>query len=145
MSYRNAIPDIATGSIWLGVNGCQVTVLQAVARHVLIRREVMPELLHERDFRAAFEPIYDRERARQQFTMSLANLGEFRVFWSPGVRKVVARSTSCRREFRVPQDAVLVGRYRTPAKADAFLEDLDCVIEEISRGQHAAAIIGAAP
>lgn len=128
MSYRNAIPDIFPGSIWLGVNGCRVTVLQAAARHVLIQRDILTELLHERDFRAAFQPLYDREQVRQQFTMSLANLGEFRVYWVPGVRRILARSISCRRQFRVPDGSILVGTYGEPCAPGVMFRDLDSLL-----------------
>jgi hypothetical protein len=125
MSYRNAIPDIFPGSIWLGLNGCQVVILTAAARHVLIQRHILRELLHERDFRAVFVPLYDHEQVRQQFTMSLANLGEFRVYWVPSHRRVLMRSISCRRQFRVPDGATLVGTYGEPCAPAVLFRDLD--------------------
>lgn len=128
MSYANAIRDIAPGSIWRGINGCVVTVLQAAAAHVLIRRAILTETMHEREFRDLFLPLYDREKIRSQFTMSLANLGEFRAFWLPDMAKITVRSVSCQRQFRVPEGALLVGTWSAPCRVEDFFEALDAVI-----------------
>lgn len=134
MSYRNTIPDILPGSVWIGANGCRVTVVQAAARYVVVRREAVMETMHERDFRAAFTPLYERAKVRQQFSMSAANLGEFRVYWLPEQRRIVARSISCNRHFAVPAGALEVGVYSAPCSITTFFEDLD---ETIARGQSA--------
>ena len=139
MSYRDAIPDILPGSIWIPVGppAPKVRVIAAAARHVVYRDAevayrppVYPAriVMHERAFRAAFYPIYDRQQVRQQFTMSIANLGEFRVYWLPGVRRILARSVSCRRQFRVPDGATLIGTYGEPCEPAALFRDLDALL-----------------
>lgn len=134
MSYANAIRDIASGSLWLGVNGCQVAVIQAAAGHVSFRRAILAELVPEREFRASFRPLYDRERIRSQFTMSLANLGEFTVYWLPEQRRILCRSVSCSRRFAVPEAAVRVGVYAEPCDVGDFFGDLDAMIQDLGRG-----------
>lgn len=134
MSYRNAIPDILPRSTWIALTGERVLVTSAAARHVVFRTQG-PErggVLHERDFRARFEPVYDRAGIRSQFTMSLANLGEFRVYWLPAHRRIMARSISCTRQFRVPPGAELVGVYSNPFKTEAFFDDLDDLIRRLA-------------
>lgn len=123
MSYRNAIHDIAPGSLWACESGF-VRVMVAAAGHVSFGGMVM----HERAFRAAYAPLYDRAAIRQQFTMSLANLGEFRVYWLPSLRRIVVRSVSCRRQFRVPDDAILVGTYSDACPPADFFAALDEII-----------------
>ena len=134
MSYRNAIADIPSRSTWISADGVRVIVTSAAARHVVFR---MPgpfrgAVLHERDFRCRFEPVYDRPAIRSQFSMSLANLGEFRVFWLPEPRRIMARSISCTRQFRVPAGAELVGVYSAPCKTEAFVDDLDDLIRRLA-------------
>ena len=132
MSYRNVIRDIAPGSIWIGLNGCRITVLQAAARHVLIRRDILRELLHERDFRAEFSPLYERREMKSQFSMSCANLGEFRAYWIGDPARFLARSVSCQRKFSIPARAIEIGLYVAPFDPEAFLADLDCVLAAIN-------------
>lgn len=97
-------------------------------------------MLHERDFRARFAPIYDRAAIRSQFSMSLANLGEFRVYWLPEPRRIMARSVSCTRQFRVPPGAELVGVYSAPCRTDAFFDDLDDLIRRLAAHVPARAV-----
>lgn len=139
MSYANAIRDIAPGSLWRDSFGNVASVISAAAGHVrwLWRGQetvIVPQrwprgsLLHERIFRETFSPLYDREKIRSQFTMSLANLGEFRVFWLPDLGRIMVRSVSCQRQFRVPKGALIVGTYSAPCKAEDFFEALEAVI-----------------
>lgn len=132
MSYRNAIPDILPRSTWIAADGLRATVRCAAARHVSFASPFGPMILHERDFRARFEPVYDRACMRQQFTMSLANLGRFRVYWLPEHRRIMARSISCIRQFRVPPGAELVGVYTSPCRPDQFFDDLDDLIRRLA-------------
>lgn len=133
MSYRDAIADIPPGSTWIDCDGRLATVRQSASRHVVYSTSgaIRPllagllETIHETQFRARWTPLYDRAAIRSQFTMSLANLGEFRVFWLPEHRRIMARSVSCTRHFKVPPGALLVGVYSTPCKTDAFFDDLD--------------------
>ena len=60
--------------------------------------------------------------------MSLANLGEFRVFWLPGHRRILCRSVSCRRHFAIADGALIVGTFANPCKPGEFFEALDEVI-----------------
>lgn len=128
MSYRNAIPYIAPGSLWEGPNGRPIRVIQAAAHHVAIDTGESTEVLWEAAFRYIFRPLYDREKIRSQFTMSLANLGEFRAFWLPDMAKIMVRSVSCQRQFRVPEGALLVGTWSAPCRVEDFFEALDAVI-----------------
>lgn len=141
MSYRNAIPDISPGSLWRGPMGAVAVVASAAARHVSWRWSatgqpvvIVPAAFpagfcfDERTFRTHFAPLYDREKVRSQFTMSLANLGEFRVFWLPDLGRIMVRSVSCQRQFRVPDGALIVGTYSAPCKAEDFFEALEAVI-----------------
>lgn len=141
MSYRDAIADIPPRSTWIAPDGTRASVIAAAARHVTFTRVspivpgpllAFPETLHERAFRSAFQPAYDRAALRQQFTMSLSNLGEFRVFWLADRRRIMVRSISCTRHFAIPEGAMLVGVYSNPCKPDAFFEALD----EVIRAQH---------
>lgn len=131
MSYRDAIADILPRSTWIAADGMRVVVTCAAARHVAYR-DPEPAVLHEIQFRASFRPVYDRAGMRQQFTMSLANLGEFRVYWLPEHRRIMARSISCTRQFRVPPGAELVGVYSAPCRTDQFFDDLDDVIRRLA-------------
>lgn len=128
MSYRNAIPYIAPGSLWEGPNGRPIRVIQAAAHHVAIDTGESTEVLWEAAFRYIFRPLYDREKIRSQFTMSLANLGAFRVFWLPKLRRIMVRSISCERQFRVPEEAQLVGTFAAPCRTEDFFEALDELI-----------------
>lgn len=131
MSYRDAIADILPRSTWIAEDGLRVVVACAAARHVVYRAPE-PIVVHERDFRARFQPVYDRAAMRQQFTMSLANLGRFRVYWLPEHRRIMARSISCIRQFRVPPGAELVGVYTSPCRPDQFFDDLDDLIRRLA-------------
>lgn len=127
--YRNAIPDILPGSTWIAVDGSRAIVRTAAARYVsFMASGIMAPPVHESAFRARFQPLYDRAAVRSQFSMSLANLGEFRVYWLPERRRIVARSVCCTRHFAVPEGAQLVGTFADPCKADAFFEALDVVV-----------------
>lgn len=141
MSYRNAIADISPRSTWIAPSGERVLVTSAAARHVVYHcaGPARGGVLHERDFRARFAPIYDRAAIRSQFSMSLANLGEFRVYWLPEPRRIMARSVSCTRQFRVPPGAELVGVYSAPCRTDAFFDDLDDLIRRIAANAPARA------
>lgn len=57
--------------------------------------------------------------------MYLCNLGAFALWWYPPKRCVLARSESVRRQFRVPDGAVLVGRYEHGIAAADIVRDLD--------------------
>lgn len=134
MSYRNAIADIPVGSLWeAGEQFARVA--GAAATVVTVTIAGRTETYTEAEFRERFQPLYDRAAVRQQFTMSVANLGEFRVFWLPAERRIVCRSVACSRQFRVPEGARLVGAYAAPCSVTTFFEDLD---ELITRPTHAA-------
>lgn len=136
MGYLNAIPDIIPGSIWTGEHGEGVRVISAAAKTVvyyalpgfivpLLRGSALPLTMPEAEFRAKFRPLYDRAKLRSQFQMSLANLGEFKVFWNDDPTRFIARSISCTRHFAVPESARYVGTYADPCAAESFFDDLD--------------------
>ena len=144
MSYANASRDILPGSTWIDATGEErVRVVAAAARFVVFR--YMPGAagpppggaMSEAEFRLRYFPIYNRAAVRSQFSMCIANLGEFRVFWLPAHRRIMARSVSCTRHFRVPDDASLVGTYSAPFRTEDFLADLDDIIRRLPI--HAAA------
>ncbi len=152
MSDRaNPAADILPRSIWeptgpaivpLIARSPRIRVLSTAGGYVrYVRGDEGVVLVHHFEFRRWFQPLYDRRAVRSQFTMSLANLGEFRVFWLPALRRIMARSVSCTRQFAIPAGAVLVGTYSHPFRADAFLDDLDCAI---ATHEHAAAASAAA-
>lgn len=131
MSYRNAIPDIARGSLWVDETETLVSVVVAAAGWVTIRTGDRTLVLRAADFRRRLVPRYDRERIRSQFSMSLANLGDFRVFWLDDPARIVCRSISCSRHFAIPAGAREVGIYsQAPGVVATFFEDL----EELLRG-----------
>jgi hypothetical protein len=77
--------------------------------------------------------IAARERARSQFSMSLAVLITAHVFWSPSAQRMFSRSISCdpsdafkpaRGRPALPQDAFYVNTYAHPAKFVDFQADL---------------------
>lgn len=128
MSYRDAIRDIPTGSTWIDAAGRWATVRTAAARYVSFVADGSRGTVHESEFRRAFSPLYDRQAVRSQFSMSLANLGEFRVFWLPEHRRIMARSISCTRHFAIPEGAREVGVFSGPCKMADFFEALDFVV-----------------
>lgn len=142
MSYRNAIPDIAPGSTWIAPDGLRVVVVSAAARHVVYRA---PDLavLHEIQFRASFQPVYDRSAMRSQFSMCLANLGAFTAYWIGRRDKFMARSVSCTRRFRIPDGARQIDTYEAPFSPDTFLEDLDDLLARIDHDARQARAAGA--
>lgn len=66
----------------------------------------------------------ERRRIRSQVACSLSNLGTFRVYWSPRHRRILCRSVQVTRRFRVPEGAVLVGRYSHGIATQDILDDL---------------------
>lgn len=137
MSYRDAIPDIVPGSIWLRTDGGpRARVIAAASRHVVYRDaegaiRQPSQLLHENAFRATFLPLYGRREMKSQFSMSIANLGEFRAYWIGDPGRFLARSVSCQRKFSIPARAIEIGLYVAPFHSDSFLADLDCVLAAI--------------
>ncbi len=73
----------------------------------------------------------ERARIRSQVSMTLANLAAFKLFWLPSRRRILARSVSCTRHFRVPVDAVLVGTFERPIAAADILRDLEELLERL--------------
>ena len=128
MSYRDAIRDIPAGSTWIDSAGRCATVRTAAARYVSFVAAGAFGTVHEEAFRRAFAPLYDRQAIRSQFSMSLANLGEFRVFWLPAYRRIMCRSISCTRHFAIPDGALEVGTFSGPCSSAAFFEALDYVV-----------------
>lgn len=70
----------------------------------------------------------ERRQLRSQIACSLCNLHAFRLFWLPVHRRIMARSISCTRQFRVPPGAELVGVYAHGVDSAGILDDLAEVI-----------------
>lgn len=150
MSYRRAVADISPSSLWASrVDRAQPRVrIMAAADGYVAFRPGGARAMAERDFRAAFEPVFQRfEKYRSQFQMSLANLGAFRAYWVPARLELpnksplVARSVSCSRRFALPGEALLIGTYSYPCSVGVFFEDLDDVLASIEQRPHLAAAI----
>lgn len=137
--------DIREGSTWVGRAEGFAIVLSVAAGYVRIRTEAgdVREVYHQH-FRAQYLQPYNARQLRVQFYMSLSNIGCFNAFWSPGQRKVFARSaeipfadlrTATRGRPALPADAMFVGCYvdsdlrrRRKRGADHFFEDLNDVL-----------------
>jgi hypothetical protein len=131
MAYERPIRDMPRGALWEDHDGALVRILDAGERHVSFRRIGGPaECLHEMRFRERYRPYYNAPALRSQFQVSLANLERFNVFWVPRLRRILARSIGCTREFAVPDGALHVGIYSQPCSAKAFFSDLDDVIRK---------------
>lgn len=130
MAYARRIRDIQQGSIWIDADdGSQVIIVSAGNAYVqFMRGRDRIEIFYIEHFRRRFTPYYDRAKVRSDFSMRLANLGTFRVYWLPCARKIMARSIGCTRQFAVRAGAQLVGTYSAPCDPEAFLADLDDVI-----------------
>lgn len=79
----------------------------------------------------------ERELFRSRFAMALANLHCIEVYFSPGIRKIFARSHPAQEESlfitthgrrAMPIDVVRVGVYVAPFCSGDFLGDLDDTI-----------------
>ncbi len=77
--------------------------------------------------------IAEKRHVKRQFSMTLANLSQVEFYWSPAVRRVMARATSGTRKFALPRDAVLIGLYAPPFACVEFLGDLEDVLAELTR------------
>jgi hypothetical protein len=134
-SQTRAVPGILVGSTWLGHAGGYARVLGTDCGCVdfmdqggEIRRE------HHLQFRARFDAPYDASAVRSQFTMSIANLISLHAFWSPSLKRLLARSSNrsiedsrkaARGSPALPPDAFHVGTYAQPVDANAFFTDLN--------------------
>ena len=143
--YLNRIRDIPDGSMWTErASGRTFIIREAAQGFVLFadERGSLQPLTAEREFRARFECVYDRAALRSQFQMSLANLGVFRVLWSPSKRRIYARSESATRQFSVPDDAQEVGIYSASSDLtvkDFFLDLHGCITRTKRAAQLATA------
>lgn len=137
----SAVADISPRSTWeaRGGTGARVRVIAAASGYVTFGATgCLPVTLHHVEFRRQFEPLYDRRKVRSQFSMTLANLGEFQVFWIPGRRTIAARSVGCSRRFALPAGAVSVGVYAQPFDSEEFLGDLDDVLAKLEASRRHA-------
>lgn len=140
--HANPAADILPRSVWES-RGNRVRVLGTAGGYVrYVHVEGPPAMLaHHAAFRTHYSPLYDRRQVKSQFSMSACNLPEFKAYWLPEKRKMLARSIACQRQFRIPADAIEIGLYAHPFNADAFLADLDCVIASLDiQRAHSAAI-----
>lgn len=73
----------------------------------------------------------ERKRIRSQVSCSLVNLGAFKLFWLPSWRRILARSLSVTRHFRVPSEAQLVGEYEHGIPAADIVRDLEELLDRL--------------
>lgn len=136
--------DITRGSICEAAPGCSggaARVLAVSAGYVrFARSEGCIEILHHALFLQRYVPIFEARQVRSQFSMSLANLSNFHVFFSRCQRRIFARSAkvpieSCAGAARgrpaLPADAVYVGTYSDPVSPDDFFSDLHDAIADL--------------
>lgn len=127
--------DIALGALWRGHGGGTARVLGIDAGYVrFMKDDGAVEHLHQWLFRERYVAPYDAKRCRSQFSMSLANLVSFHVFWSPMMKRMFARSSNvppsdcavaARGRPALPADAVFIATYAEPATPEQFFEDLN--------------------
>ena len=72
--------------------------------------------------------------------MTIANLGDADIYWSPTQRRMLARKVGVTKIHMLPPDDVLIGAYAQPFSACYFvdLEDLLVQLEAKARGTSAA-------
>lgn len=133
MSYASTIRDIPKRSIWVDADGTRVVIVVAAEGYVSFVRAKgeKPQTIHEQAFRARFESLYDRAALRSRFSMSLANLVEFRAYWVPSQRRVITRGIASTKPWPIPPDSEFIGRYAHPCSSEDFIEDLDNVIARL--------------
>jgi hypothetical protein len=68
---------------------------------------------------------------RSRISMTLANLGECRIYWHVTERRILARSVYVGRKFHVPACAALVGTYRHGVASTDVLDDLADLISTL--------------
>lgn len=140
--HANPAADILPRSVWEAKDGERIRVLDTGGGYVAyVKANGAARHVHHSTFRREYQPLYDRRAVKSQFSMTCSNLAEFKAYWLPGERKLVARSVSCQREFRVPAEAVLIGHYAHGIDAEAFLKDLDCVISQLAAQARRSAAI----
>ena len=110
--------------------------------HLAFRRAYT--LLYRRGAEPDLDPTepwrYSRRAFKSQFSMTCANLAEFRAYWIGDPLRFLARSLICERQFRVPGGAIEIGVYERGIDPETFLADLDCVLltHDIKRALAAA-------
>jgi hypothetical protein len=140
MAFERPIHDIQQGDIWIDQRWtgepreAQVAIVSAGNKYVVFMRHREPEPpMFAEHFRERFAPLIARARLRSQFSMSLANLDNCHVFFSPTLRKMFARSArvdpgevfnSARGRPALPKDSLHIGTYADPVSPEAFFEDL---------------------
>lgn len=139
---ESCLSAIAPGAIWVHRDGPAVVLVGPTpdAARVAFSDGFRTCTFHMpvAEFRESFAPIYDRTEIYQWFSMTLANLDEFRAYWIPGRQSPIARGLSARKNWPVPPGAIFVGQYVPPCNPRTFLEDLDGVLSSI----HAKALSG---
>jgi hypothetical protein len=131
------------GSTWLDSAGRRALVLGAVRGWVsfVFMDEPRPRRVRNLQqflFTAAFTPEDAwKSTVRSRFSMSLVNLSQLHAYFCAATRKFFARSTNrspeqarapTRGSPAVPVDAIYIGTYSHPLRAEEFLGDLDDVL-----------------
>ena len=91
-------------------------------------------------------PSLSRSETRQirsRLAAALCNLQVCELFWIPTRRTIAARSVDCRRHFKVPADALELGRYSHPFATQLILDDLAELLDRLAATPAPAAPGGA--
>lgn len=149
MARDTGAADITVGALWLGRIDGSARVLTVTAGYVrFMDTDGEPQVMHQHQFRRQFVQPYDARRLRSQFTMSLANLGSFHLFFSRSLGRIFARNPTldlddCRTASRgrpaLPPDAEYVNTYTEPVRTDALFDDLNDVLATEGSSGHPAA------
>jgi hypothetical protein len=129
MAYASPIRDVVRGTIWRDRRTAALVIIVGAGNRYVDYlpggRNAKPVTVWDGEFRKHFEPIFLPAREKRQFSMRLANLCNFHVWWRKDRRKVVARSVARSRDYALnADDAVFVGTYAQPCDPDRFIEDL---------------------
>lgn len=90
-------------------------------------KQVFPKILPKRK----------RYWIRQKFASSLWNAGVMDVFWLPTAYTITTRrvNSRTREQYKLPPDAVALGRYASPYSPATFVNDLDTYLFNEHRRQ----------
>jgi hypothetical protein len=76
--------------------------------------------------------LIEQRRFKRHFTMTLCNLSQVDLYWTPSGRRVIARALGAERKpLPLPTDARLIGTYAHPFNVNDFLGDLDDLIAKL--------------
>lgn len=91
--------------------------------------------IRSRKFKSTDCPV--EHRWKSVFCNELSRLGELNVYVDPLTRRMHTRQPVRRKPKRLPPNAVLVGRYRRPAKLSEFIADMHATMALFSNPSRA--------